>query len=110
MIASIMAAGLNVVLNVVFIKLFGYHAAAYTTLFCYLLYTVFHYLNMKKIEKNKVYDIRFISGVSAVLIGCAVLSPLIYDYFIIRYLVLICALAIICMKRRNIIDILKKLR
>ena len=36
--ASMAAAGANVVLNFIFIRLFGYIAAGYTTLACYMLY------------------------------------------------------------------------
>ncbi len=36
MAASMAAAGANVVLNFIFIRLFGYIAAGYTTLACYM--------------------------------------------------------------------------
>ena len=34
----------NVVLNFIFIRIFGYVAAGYTTLACYILYSVGHYV------------------------------------------------------------------
>jgi len=37
---GLIAALLNLILNVIFIRIFGYSAAAYTTLFCYMFYTV----------------------------------------------------------------------
>ncbi|WP_304206860.1 lipopolysaccharide biosynthesis protein [Phocaeicola plebeius] len=47
--ASMVGAVLNVLLNLVFIPLFGYQAAGYTTLICYVAYAVFHYLLMRSL-------------------------------------------------------------
>ena len=47
--ASMVGAMLNVLLNLVFIPLFGYQAAGYTTLTCYVAYAVFHYLLMRSL-------------------------------------------------------------
>ena len=50
MAASMAAAGANVVLELYFfIRLFGYIAAGYTTLACYMLYPVGHYIVSKRI-------------------------------------------------------------
>ena len=54
MIASITGAVLNVMLNYIFIKIYGYYAAAYTTLICYIIYSVSHYIFMTKICKDKI--------------------------------------------------------
>ena len=47
--ASMVGAVLNVILNLVFIPLFGYQTAGYTTLTCYVAYAVFHYLLMRSL-------------------------------------------------------------
>jgi O-antigen/teichoic acid export membrane protein len=39
-ILSLAAAGLNLILNIIFVPMFGYVAAAYTTLISYLFYTI----------------------------------------------------------------------
>ena len=52
MVASTVGAGINVILNFFCIKAFGYIAAAYTTLFCYILYAVAHYVAMINICKR----------------------------------------------------------
>jgi O-antigen/teichoic acid export membrane protein len=49
MTASLFAALLNVVLNYIFIKKYGYYAAAYTTLFCYMADVLAHYIFMRRI-------------------------------------------------------------
>ena len=53
MIASVAGAVLNIGLNYVFIKLFGYVAAGYTTLVCYVVYSCVHYLFMRKVCDEK---------------------------------------------------------
>ena len=49
MVASVGGAVLNIVLNYIFINLFGYTAAGYTTLVCYIVYCLTHYHFMKKV-------------------------------------------------------------
>ncbi len=56
---TILAAGVNVVLNIIFIPVFGFVAAAYATLFCYLLLMIAHHFISRIILKIKLYDDRF---------------------------------------------------
>ena len=49
MIASVTGATLNIILNLIAIPLFGFIAAGYTTLICYILYAVAHYWFMRKV-------------------------------------------------------------
>lgn len=53
MVASIIGAVLNVILNFALIPVFGYLAAGYTTLFCYLLFALFHGVFMLKIAQEQ---------------------------------------------------------
>ncbi|MCR5609723.1 MAG: oligosaccharide flippase family protein, partial [Lachnospiraceae bacterium] len=39
MIASVIGASLNILLNYIFLNIFGYYAAGYTTLVCYIIYS-----------------------------------------------------------------------
>ena len=64
MVASCSGALLNILLNYIFIGLYGYYAAGYTTLICYMVFSFAHYLAYKKIVDNnleleKIYDIKF---------------------------------------------------
>ena len=45
---SVICSGTNLLLNAVFIPVYGYVAAGWTTLGCYILLTILHYLMMKK--------------------------------------------------------------
>lgn len=60
MTCSILAAATNIALNFIFIPLFGYVAAAFTTLACYILMAFAHYAFYKHLCKavglKKVYD------------------------------------------------------
>ena len=57
MAASVTGALINLVTNYIFIQKYGYYAAGYTTLFCYLIYAAGHYLMM-----NRVCD-RYLDGI-----------------------------------------------
>jgi len=52
--STMVGAVLNIILNYICILLFGYIAAAYTTLVCYMLYSIFHYVAMKKVCKSEM--------------------------------------------------------
>ena len=80
MFASIFGAALNVLLNYICIQWWGYIAAAYTTLICYIVYVICHYILMKKAcEENnvqeKVYDNKILIGLSLIfmVVGFAVM-------------------------------------
>lgn len=108
--ASVIGAMLNVFLNYMFIKLFGFIAAAYTTLVCYLCFSICHYYFMNKIlrkngKANDIYDIKSISIISVGLTGASLIMLFLYDYMIIRWSVItIIALGMI-FNRKKIISI-----
>ena len=52
MIASISGAVLNMIMNYFFIGKYGYIAAGYTTLLCYMIYAGAHYLFMRKVCRD----------------------------------------------------------
>ena len=70
------AAVINIVLNLIFIPIYGYVAAAYTTLVGYICLLFIHYYLVKGLKMEKIYDRRII------FIGLAIAIPL---TFIILY-------------------------
>ena len=106
MFATLAAAIINVVLNYFAIKHFGYVAAAYTTLICYIIYCGFHYLNMRSIESRKIYDIKFLVGYSVVYVALCLSCLLIYPYTVVRYIVLAAFLVGIFIKRKTLMKYL----
>lgn len=115
MLASIIGAAFNVMLNYICIPIWGYYAAGYTTLICYALYVIGHYLFMKKIIKEnigavKVYDTKKLFAISIifVMVGFGIL--LTYNNWVIRYLCICIFIIIGVLKREKIDTILKKIK
>ncbi len=107
MLATLAAAVVNIILNYFLINEFGFVAAAYTTLFCYVIYTLFHYLNMRKIERRKIYNIKFLAVYSVGYVAACLLCLFIYPYAWIRYAVLVLMGAVMIVKRKKIMQIIK---
>ena len=106
---------LNVALNYIFIKLFGYIAAGYTTLFCYILYSAFHFLMMKYILKrheNKatIFDLKAIVLISASIIVLSFILMMTYEHFVIRYTVVGIAAIFCVIFRKKIVSAIKDIR
>lgn len=102
MIASVTAAFVNISLGYVLISSFGYLAAGYVTLVCYILQAVIDFIGMKKAAGNTLYDMKFIVLLSLFVIIIALFSNLLYSVTIVRYLI-VAALFIICFIFRNTI-------
>ena len=107
LIASIGGAVLNLVLNYLFIPLYGYCAAGYTTLFCYIIYDIGHYLCMRKICKDylngiKVYDVSRIVSITLgfMLIGFLLLVT--YNVIVLRYIIVMISVVLIVAMRKPI--------
>lgn len=56
---SIVAAVINIILNVIFIPWFGSIAAAYTTLFSYILLFIMHYTYVKLKLNKSIYKLKY---------------------------------------------------
>ncbi|MCD7882766.1 MAG: oligosaccharide flippase family protein [Lachnospiraceae bacterium] len=108
---SIVISIVNIILNIAFLKLFNYQAAAYTTLASYLLYFVMHYRKMKKIELTHFGERVFNSCIIwLTLLGTLALSIgsiLLYSHIFFRYFIIAVILGIAFIKRNQIIDLFK---
>lgn len=84
-IASVTAAAINYGLNFWFIPLYGYVAAAYTTLLGYVWLVASHMFLVYKLGYKDVYDYRFTSF-SLFVMGLLTLGvSLLYEHTVIRY-------------------------
>lgn len=110
MFASVMGTLLNIGLNYVFISRYGYLAAGYTTLVCYLVQAAFDYFAMKKVVKENVYDMRGIGVLSAVVIVVSLLSNLVYEMPFVRYGIILAVLIIAFVFRKKIISLFKEMK
>ena len=106
MFASVICAGLNILLNYIFIAKYGYIAAAYTTVLCYALFAVAHYFVYRYIAKKEkvqepVFDGFRITLYSVVVLAAMGVSLLLYNYNLVRYIVLgvIALIALINIKK-----------
>ena len=110
--ASIGAAAVNVVLNVIFIKLFGFVAAAYTTLASYIVFAICNYWTMKKVLEQRgiednAYNYRGLAAVFAVFCGLTVVGVLLYGLLPVRILVAVIIVVALVVKRQYLISLFK---
>lgn len=106
MAATVTAAVVNLVLNYICILRFGYLAAGYTTLISNLVLVGMHYINVRRIVKEQVYDGKHsLLMISTVTVGC-LLCNLLYDGIILRYLLIAALLALMFLRRKNFFDAL----
>ena len=92
MYPAIVAAILNLVLNFVFIKMFGYMAAAYTTLFSYIILAILQVIWSAKVSKennndiNNIYDNRRMLLLAIVTTVVSLMAIPLYSNTFVRYL------------------------
>ena len=107
MIGSVLAMLLNVVLNYVFIPMYGYVAAGFTTLVCYAIQAFIDYLAMRIVFKETVYDMKKIYIMSATMLAVSLLSAYLYDYSIVRYVLIGFVGSIIVLNRKTVYEKIK---
>lgn len=112
MFASIGAAALNVVLNYVFIKKYGFVAAGYTTLVCYIIYSIGHYIVGKKILNKHIpgatmLDNRFMVMISFVVIAESIIGRLLIPFALVRYGIALIIIAFTLCKWKKIVSFLR---
>lgn len=114
-IGSILAAISNVILNAIFIPIYGYYAAAYTTLICYIIYSLSHlFFSRITIKKNigntDIFDVKGILIFSVVGICMTICSSLLYKYNILRLICVFIIFIIIFIFRNNILSYINKIK
>ena len=85
---------LNIALNYFFIKRFGYIAGAYTTLFCYICYFLFHYLMAKKLIGWQQFDTKIIVILSVLLFVVLAFCYATLNQLIVRWGIMLIFVAI----------------
>lgn len=115
MIASIFGGVLNIILNYLFIKMFGFIAAGYTTLLCYIFYVFIHYIFMRKIQKEnlddvKVYNPIIIFAISCIFVLVSTILMMAYNLSIVRYIIIAVTLGATYIEREKIIATIKAVK
>lgn len=112
--ASIIAGGMNLILNFIFINLFGYIAAGYTTLASYSIIAFLYYITMKRtcestgVDYTKYFNMRYIAGDVVGFIVTAFIVMLLYPYPFIRYGIVFVIMIICFIKRKTVIEFCRK--
>lgn len=93
MYVSFFCGFLNIVLNYFGIKYYGYIACAYTTLICYVVYAIGHYLYMIKIIKKhigniNIFDMKIIIFITTAVCIFTIIICILYDYVFYRLIIL----------------------
>ena len=112
-IASVIGAILNIILNYTFIQNFGYVAAGYTTLTCYMVYALMHYIFMRKVcreccDGEYPYETKKIVLITIPFLVLGVVFMASYSFPYIRYGLVIIIAMIAIIKRRKIVALIKK--
>lgn len=111
-IASIGGAILNIVLNLITIPIFGYMASAFATLICDIAYALFHTVFASKSLKHAGFGSKVLpivplwgTGIFVTVIVLAIMA--IYPYRVIRYLIVVAAIIVAVIFRKNLIRLIK---
>lgn len=93
---SIIISILNIILNYAFIMYFGYKAAAYTTIVCYLLLFILHckYVSKHIKMQDKIFDLRAFSIIVVGMFCLSIIIPYTFSSLIIRIIVILIIMTI----------------
>lgn len=113
-LATVIGALLNILLNYIFIGKYGYYAAGYTTLICFIFYSMFHYIFMcKLIKKNfrdvQVYSLKIILIIACVFLAIGFTILGLYSHRLIRYITIVSILGTLFIKRKSIMLHIKRI-
>ena len=82
-----LAAATNIGLNAIFIPIYGYIAAAYTTLVCYLILFIIHFTSVKLMKKTHYYNTKAVFAIICLALIMLITSTVLYFVPVVRYIV-----------------------
>lgn len=114
MSVSVVGAALNIILNYIFIPRFGYIAAGYTTLVCYVVFSIGHFVFMRVICRdncNGIYpcNSRVVVCIALVFLVTGFLMLFTYKHFLVRYGIIGFMAVIVFANGRRLKDIFMQL-
>lgn len=114
MYISMAGAVLNIILNYIFINMFGYVSAGYTTLVCYVVFALSHYLYMNHVTKKKIgrkiYNGKVIGLISCVVVVMSIFFSFLYTRILLRYVIILLIISSLIIKRNKVMDVIKGIR
>lgn len=117
--ATMVGAIVNVVSNFFLIDIFGYIAAGYTTLLCYMLYSFAHYILMRKMCRDYLdaqypYQTRVLLSIMGGFMSIGFLYLFTYQNIVYRYILTTLLFIVVLWKykliKANIVNILQMKR
>ena len=88
-VGTLIAAGFNIIANLIFIPIFGFQAAAYTTLAGFVLLLLIHFVISRKYGFTEVYDKSFSFAVLIIMTILGMVIQLLYPYTILRWIIIL---------------------
>ncbi len=115
MYASAAGAVLNIVLNSIFIPIFGFIAAAYTTLACYIVFMLMHFMfSLRVLGEQKIteaiYDNRIVFILSVAVFIICLASMLTFNHLSMRLVMLAVLILFFVMKRDLIKGLIRTIK
>jgi O-antigen/teichoic acid export membrane protein len=87
-VGSVVAASVNLVLNLILVPQFGMYAAAYDALVGYGVLLAAHYLLVRRLDYHRVYSVKVIVGGTVGCIGLIPVALWSYDHVVFRFCLL----------------------
>lgn len=114
MSVSIIGAILNLVLNYIFIPKYGFVAAGYTTVFCYALFALGHFVLHKIILKKQgiteqVFKSKRILIYSIIVLAFVAVSNVLYKFTLARYILIAVAVLVTLVNYKKVISLTKRI-
>lgn len=107
--ATCISSCMNLLLNYIFIRHFGYYAAGYTTLACYMILVIGHYCFYRRTLRlqhmKEIYDTKIVVAVSVTVLGCMFLFALSYPIWYLRYMLILAIIVLGLIKRKVVKEI-----
>lgn len=104
MVATIGAALVNIVTNYIFIQMFGYQAAAYTTFSSFILLAILEMFMQQHVVNEKIVPTRFLIIISLAVVLICLLVVWIYPYRWIRFAIISIGVLFLIINRRKIVE------
>lgn len=111
-IGTCVSATLNLILNYIFIQRYGYYAAGYTTMVCYICLVIMHFLFYRRVLKEMMpkirdlYDLKLIIITSISIMLSVFFMVVTYRFITLRYGIIVLLVMIAIWKRKYFIEVL----
>lgn len=115
-IASTVGMAVNIVLNAIFIPVYGFIAAGYTTLAGYMVMCVGHFvllrkcLNAEKMKMGDLFDVRVVVFISGLLLTFTFCCGLLYRWTPVRWIFIIGLVLLAFINKDKLMRFLRELR